>query len=141
MDDIRLVFTVDHVDWHIVAEVYRRAPLGNHEPEKLQRAFQQSDVCCFAYRGTDLIGAGRAISDGEFFATICDLVVLPEYQRQGVGKTIMKGMIEKLAVPKVILACVLGQEGFYRKLGFLRHKSVMALYPNVAWFKENGYLE
>ena len=53
----------------------------------------------------------------------------------------MEAMIEKLAVPKVILACVLGQEGFYRKLGFLKHKSVMALYPNVEWFREKGYLE
>ena len=78
MDDIRLVYTVDQVNWSVLAEIYRRAPLGNHEPKKLQHAFQNSDVCCFAYRGKELIGAGRAISDGEFFATICDLVVLPE---------------------------------------------------------------
>ncbi len=53
----------------------------------------------------------------------------------------MNAMLERLHADKVLLACMIGQEGFYRKLGFLKHKSVMALYPNTEWYKENGLLE
>lgn len=141
MDNITLVYSTDSVDWTELVEVYRRAPLGTHDPAKLRRAYEESDVCCFAYHGAQLVAAGRGISDGEYFALVCDIVVLPEFQRQGIGTRVMNAILERLTVDKVLLACVLGQEGFYRKLGVLKHQSVMALYPNVEWYKENGYLE
>ena len=136
-----LAYSTDSVNWTELAEVYRLAPLGRYDPAQLQRAYEQSQVCCFGYHGAQLIAAGRALSDGEYFAFICDIVVLPEFQRQGIGVRIMNAMSERLAAEKVLLACVIGQEGFYRKLGFLKHKSVMALYPNAEWYKENGLLE
>ena len=141
MDDITLEYSTDSVNWTELAEVYRLAPLGTYDPERLQRAYGESQVCCFVYHGTQLIAAGRALSDGEYFAFICDIVVLPEFQRQGIGTRIMNAMSERLAAEKVLLACVIGQEDFYRKQGFLRHKSVMALYPNTEWYKEHGLLE
>ena len=141
MDDITLVHSTDSVNWTELAEVYRLAPLGNYDPERLQCAYEASQVCCFAYHGSQLIAAGRALSDGEYFAFICDVVVLPEFQRQGIGTRIMNAISERSAAEKVLLACVIGQEDFYRKLGFLRHKSVMALYPNAKWYTENGLLE
>ena len=141
MDEVALQSDVEGVNWERLAEVYRRAPLGTRDAEKLQRSYTKSDVCGFAFLKGQLVGAGRAISDGESFATICELVVTPDSQRQGIGRAILRSMLEQLAVPKVILACVHGQEPFYRKLGFLKHKSVMALYDNSEWFVENGYLE
>ena len=141
IDDITLEYSTDSVNWTELAEVYRLAPLGTYDPERLQRAYEKSQVCCFVYRGIQLIAAGRALSDGEYFAFICDIVVLPEFQRQGIGTRIMNALSERSAAEKVLLACVIGQEGFYRKLGFLKHKSAMALYPSAEWYKENGLLE
>ena len=141
MDDITLAYSTDSVNWTELAEVYRLAPLGTYDPEQLQRAYEKSQVCCFVYRGTQLIGAGRALSDGDYFAFICDIVVLPEFQRQGIGTRIVNALSERSAAEKVLLACVIGQEDFYRKLGFLKHKSVMALYPNAEQYKEIGLLE
>ncbi len=141
MDDITFDYSTDSINWTELAEVYRLAPLGTYDPEQLQRAYEESQVCCFAYRSTQLIAAGRALSDGEYFAFICDIVVLPEFQRQGIGTRIMDAISARSAAEKVLLACVIGQEGFYRKLGFLKHKSVMALYPNAAQYKEIGLLE
>ena len=140
-DDITLDYSTDSVNWRELTEVYRLAPLGTYDPERLQRAYEKSPVCCFVYHGARLIAAGRALSDGEYFAFICDIVVLPEFQCQGIGTRIMNAMSERLTAEKVLLACVIGQENFYRKLGFLRHKSVMALYPNAEQYKEIGLLE
>lgn len=141
MDDITFEYSTDSVNWTKLAEVYRLAPLGPYNPERLQRAYKESQVCCFAYRNTQLIAAGRALSDGEYFAFICDIVVLPEFQRQGIGTRIVNALSERSAAGKVLLACMIGQEGFYRKLGFLKHKSVMALYPHAERYTEIGLLE
>ncbi len=129
------------VNWKDLAEVYTRAPLGKLDPGKLRHAYANSDVCCFAFSGEALVGGGRTISDDEAPATVCELVVAPEHQRQGVGRAILRSILRKLAVPKVILACVHGQQDFYRREGFLSHKSVMALYANTQWFVDNGNLE
>ena len=141
VDDITLVYSADSINWTALAEVYRLAPLGTYDPEHLQRAYEESQICCFVYHGTQLIAAGRALSDGEYFAFICDIVVLPEFQRQGIGTRIVNALSERSTAEKVLLACVIGQEDFYRKLGFLKHKSVMALYPNAEQYKEIGLLE
>ena len=140
-NDIVLRVNYEGVDWDVLAEIYRNAPLGSPDPSALKRSYSNSDICCFAYQADELIGAGRAISDGETFATVCDIVVAKTHQRHGVGRAILESILERLHVPKVILACVQGQEEFYRKVGFLRHRSVMALYENSEWFLENGYLE
>ncbi|MDE3000115.1 MAG: GNAT family N-acetyltransferase [Gemmatimonadota bacterium] len=132
---------VSGVNWKDLAEVYNRAPLGKLDPGKLRRAYSNSDVCCFAFSGEALVGSGRTISDDEAPATVCELVVAPEYQRKGVGSAILRSILRKLAVPRVILACVHGQQDFYRREGFLSHESVMALYANTQWFVDNGNLE
>lgn len=129
------------VNWKDLAEVYGRAPLGTLDPGKLRRAYAKSEVCCFAFNGESLVGGGRAISDDEASATVCELVVAPEFRRQGIGRAILSSILEKLAVPKVILACVHGQQDFYRREGFLSHKSVMALYANSQWFVDSGNVE
>ena len=141
MNEVAFQSDLRGVDWEVLAEVYRRAPLGAQDPEKLRRSYTNSEVCCFAFLREELVGAGRAISDGESFATVCELVVAPDFQRQGIGRAILRSMLKQLAVPKVLLACVQGQEEFYRKEGFLKHKSVMALYENDEWFVANGYFE
>ncbi|RKU05994.1 N-acetyltransferase [Candidatus Poribacteria bacterium] len=141
MDDITFEYSTDSVNWTELAEVYRLAPLGTYDWEQLQRAYEDSQVCCFVYHGTQLIAAGRALSDREYFAFICDIVVLPKFQHQGIGTRIVNALSERSAAEKVLLACVIGQEGFYRKLGFLKHKSVMALYPNAEQYKGIGLLE
>lgn len=129
------------VNWKDLAEVYTRAPLGKLDAGKLRRAYANSEVCCFAFSGEALVGGGRTISDDEAPATVCELVVAPEYQRMGVGSAILRSILRKLAVPRVILACVHGQQDFYRREGFLSHRSVMALYANTQWFVESANLE
>ena len=108
--------SIDSVNWTELAEVYRLGPLGPYDPEQLKRAYEKSNVCCFAYRGTQLVAAGRALSDGEDFAFVCDIVVSPEFQRQGVGTCIMNTVLERLNADKVFLTCVIGQEGLYLSL-------------------------
>lgn len=41
-----------------------------------------------------IIGMGRIVGDGGCFCQIVDICVLPEYQKRGVGKMIMRNLTE-----------------------------------------------
>jgi GNAT superfamily N-acetyltransferase len=42
-----------------------------------------------AWDNERLVGTVRVLTDGHFFATIPEILVLPEYQRQGIGRELM----------------------------------------------------
>ena len=70
------------------------------------------------------IGMARMIGDGMYFL-IADVVVRPEYQRQGIGSQIMDKMIAYVEAQtpaggrsSVTLLSVSGKEEFYMKKGF-----------------------
>ncbi len=118
-----------------------RAPLGPRAPDKLRHAFEKSFRVCFAFHGPRLIAAARMISDGEYYAGIYDVVVLPEYRQQGIGTKMMAPLLDGLSIGTIMLISVPGKEGFYRKLGFDKLETGMARYRNPERMKEAGYIE
>ena len=88
-----------------------------------------------------LIGMGRALCDGEYQAAVYDMVVLPEYQRKGIGKEIIERLCEQLPVENIILYAVPGREGFYKKCGFKMMRTAMAKLNQFMSDLSSGYLE
>lgn len=139
--NVTLERCTESVDWDALALVFERAPLGARDPEKLRRAFEKSHRVCFAYDGQALIGAGRVISDGEYYAAIYDVVVLPEYQGQNVGTRIMTALLEDLPPGPILLFAVPGKEAFYERFGFHRLKTGMARFANPDSARRRGFIE
>ena len=105
-------------------------------------AAMNSHTVCSAYADGRIIGFGRALSDGEYQSAIYDVVVLPEFQNRGVGRSIMEALLEQL--PKnapVLIYAAPGKQDFYRKFGFGNLKTGMGLFPNPAMSRAKGYLE
>lgn len=126
------------VDWQAAVDVIRRAPLGARDPGKLARAFQNSYAKVIVFDDQKLIGLARALCDGEYQAAIYDVVLLPEYQGKRVGQEMLRRLCEQLPVPNIILYATPGREGFYKKCGFKRMLTGMAvLQPSMA----PGFLE
>lgn len=74
-----------------------------------------------AYEGPKLIGAGRVLSDGVFQALICDLIVLPEYQGNGVGGMLLTKLLQRCEQHNILMVQLFaasGKEAFYNKFGF-----------------------
>jgi GNAT superfamily N-acetyltransferase len=126
---------LEGIDWPALANVFRRAGLGNPIPVDLQRAYNNSALYVFAYVNNQLIGAARVISDGVYHAELCDTVIVPEMQRQGIGRQMVELLLHDLRGIKVLLTASFGIEDFYRILGFRRHKTAMA-YNYGAWWYE-----
>jgi len=131
---------IANVDWQAAAEIFRLAPLGTRDPEKLARAFQHSFVVVCVYDDEKLIGLARALCDGEYQAAIYDVVLLPEYQEKGIGKTLMETLCAQLPVENIILYAVPGREAFYRKCGFQMMLTAMAILTPAMSDPQKGYV-
>jgi ribosomal protein S18 acetylase RimI-like enzyme len=130
------------VDWEELSALYRAAPLGDKPPEVLRQAFTNSMFRCFVYDGGRLVGAGRALADGIDCAYLCDIAVLPSHQGTGLGQQLVARLVELAqGHKKILLYAVPGKEAFYKRFGFLRMKTAMAIFANQAEQVERGYLD
>ena len=74
--------------------------------------------------GGKVIAMGRIVGDDAIYLHIQDVIVRPEYQRQGIGNLIMNELLDyiKQSAGKntnVGLMCSKGREDFYRSFGFV----------------------
>ena len=119
------------VDWRLVSETLKQVGMASHEPDVHRRAFAASHTTVFVYEESCLAGFGRAISDGQYQAAIYDVAVVPRFQGQGIGKTIVQTIMDRLKHCNLILYASPGKEGFYKNLGFGAMKTGMALFTSA----------
>ena len=94
---------------------------GLYTYDQLYTAICNSWYSVSIYHDKNLIGFGRIISDGIYQTLICDVMIHPDYQKQGIGKKLMKALLskcEKEGIKWVQLFCAKGKQEFYQKLGF-----------------------
>jgi len=124
--EVAYQFSCENISTRELEELFRATNLGGRVGEKIRRAFVNSWVVCFAWDGASLIGASRALTDGEYHAVIYDVAVHPDYQAQGIGRRLMEQLLERLSVWRVMLVADAEVQGFYRRLGFESYPDVMA---------------
>ena len=137
--DIR--FDCAGVDWQVVADTLQSVGMAHCEPDLHRRAFAASHTTVFVYHAGQLIGFGRAISDGVYQAAVYDVAIAPEFQGKGIGRTIMTHILSRLSHCNIILYASIGKEDFYRTLGLRKMKTGMALFRNAAAMTEKGFTE
>lgn len=129
------------VDWKVVSETLKRVGMAHYEPDAHRRAFEASHTTVFVYHADQLVGFGRAISDGVYQAAIYDCAVLPEFQGKTIGKTIMENILNRILHCNIILYASPGKEGFYKKHGFRKMKTGMAHFKKDKAMREHGFTE
>ena len=88
---------------------------GNYDAEKTQLALART-LNITAYDGEMLVGCLRILSDGYYFGTITELLVIPDYQRQGIGSKLLH--LAKRNTPTMLyIGAQPGLEPFYEKNG------------------------
>lgn len=93
-------------------------------PNNIVEAFKNSYYIT-AYHGKKLIGFARAISDSCYYTNIFDVIVRPEYEKQGVGKRMMLMLREKFKGTYFFLTYTEGRKEFYEKCGFEENDRAM----------------
>ena len=82
-------------------------------------------VLCARDENDKAIGVVRLLWDGGYVAFLSDVIVVPEYQGQGIGRTLVEAVIKRIKDDmkpgykvKLNLNSAKGKEPFYEKFGF-----------------------
>lgn len=100
--------------------------------EKFNIGFLNSTFVYSAWSGDELVGCVRVLSDLHFRSIIYDLTVLPEYQKNGIGKELIRRCREKCEESEWIVQTDKAK-GFYEKIGFHENNSFLLTIP-CKWF-------
>ena len=106
-----------------VLHLYQAVGWTNYtnQPQMLEQALSQSLVIYLALDGDAVVGLIRLVGDGFSSVFVQDLIVLPSYQRQGIGSSLMKEALEDYKDAYQVQLVTEETEknlGFYRSLGF-----------------------
>ena len=92
-----------------------------HQPEMLEQALSHSLAIYVVLDDDTVVGLIRLVGDGFSSVLVQDLIVLPSYQRQGIGRSLMKEALEDYKDAYQVQLVTEQTEknlGFYRFMGF-----------------------
>ena len=92
------------------------------DPDRLRTAIECSSFAVVALEEERVVGFARAMSDEAFAVYIADILVSPDRQRQGIGRTMTEAILEHYPIDRFhhqVLVAERGAEGFYRRLGMV----------------------
>ena len=80
-----------------IINLYESVGWANYveHPQRLREGYKNSLCVLAAYKDTELVGILRAVGDNATILFIQDIVVLPKYQRMGIGTKLIKSVMEK----------------------------------------------
>lgn len=130
--DISLRETKD-IDYDKVTDAFYSVRLLKY-PEKrnlykkaIEKAFRSSQYVVSAWDGERMVGFTRVLTDGSLFATIWNLIVIPNYQIKGIGKILVQKCLDRYPKLHFYTIADQGVYRFYEKLGFKLHSHGMYL--------------
>jgi GNAT superfamily N-acetyltransferase len=121
-------------DVEAIRALYAASPLRRpiHDPERIRRMFEGSNVVISAYAGERLVGLLRGWTDFVFDGYLCDLAIHPEFQKAGVGRRLLD-LVQGLGegVQWILLASPLARD-YYAHVGWERVENGWKL-PRNGW--------
>lgn len=122
------------IDLDAFIGVYHRSTLGERRPVHdraiMAAMLEHADILISAWDGERLVGLARTLTDYDYVAYLADLAVDAAYQKQGLGRELIKRtqdalkptcFITLLAAPKA--------NDYYPKLGFVHNPRAWMLGP------------
>ena len=87
--------------------------------DRMRRALDHSAIVVYALRGDELIGFARVLSDTAWIAYLSQLAVTPSFQKQGIGRELIRQVRSHLGDEVALLVhSADSATGFYESLGF-----------------------
>ena len=113
----------DVVKLEDVLHLYQAVGWTNYtnQPQMLEQALPHSLAVYLAFDGEKIVGLIRLVGDGFSSVFVQDLIVLPSYQRQGIGSALMKEALEDYKDAYQVQLVTEQTERtleFYRSMGF-----------------------
>ena len=108
-------------------DVLRRSTLAERrpvdEPETIRGMLEHADLIVTARIDGLLVGISRAITDYHFCTYLSDLAVDVAYQRQGIGKELIRRTYEAAGGVFLLLLAAPKARAYYPHIGMIAHDS------------------
>ena len=97
----------------------------NRTIKDLKKCLANSDVIVSLWLGDEIVGFGRALTDGIYRGVLWDIVIDQNYQGKGFGKLIVKSLLstKKMKNTKKLYLMTTNKKLFYSQLDFKEVKS------------------
>ena len=121
--------TNEKVTAEAVIEVFKSSGINRpvDDVKRMQTMLDNSNLVVTAWKGIELIGISRSVTDYSYCCYLSDLAVKKEYQKFGIGKTLIDITQQAIGEQTMLL--------------LLSTTSAMEYYPKVGFEKvENGYI-
>ena len=128
-DGLEMEYKVDDrgLDAAVFLPFVNRIWPGEYNRERTQAALAKT-MNITAYDGERLVGCLRILSDGCYFGTITELLVLPTYQKQGIGSRLLQ-LARENTPTMLYFGAQPGLEAFYEKNGCQRSLQSYVIEP------------
>jgi len=123
-----------------IIELYDNAglPRPTNDKARIQKMFDNSNLIITAWDKDLLVGVSRSITDWVWSCYLADLAVRTEYQKEGIGKNLIKLTKEKVGEQSmVLLLSVPTALEYYPKVGFVKQESSFIM-NRAEWKNING---
>jgi predicted N-acetyltransferase YhbS len=105
----------------VVAAVLRNSGIRRpvDDVDRIRQMVEQANLTVTAWDGEQLVGIARALTDFSYCCYLSDLAVDKAYQRQGIGKELVRRVREAIGEESMLLLLAAPEAmEYYPKLGF-----------------------
>lgn len=132
-EPIEITYRVGNdLDPQDVLAVYVESGLGERRPigdrERFSAMVQNANLVVTAWAGPELVGIARSITDWVYVTYLADLAVKKSFQRQGIGKQLIRRTREACDEKTMLLLLAApAAERYYPHIGFEHHSQAWLL--------------
>ena len=104
-----------------------------HDADTIGKMLQHADLILTARADGVLVGVSRAITDFSFCTYLSDLAVDQQFQRQGIGKELIRRTHEAAGLNTTLLLVAAPKaQTYYPHIGMLKHDSCWIIRPRIS---------
>jgi ribosomal protein S18 acetylase RimI-like enzyme len=104
-----------------LADVFRRSGIRRpvDDPVRISKMIERADLIITARDGKKLVGVARSLTDFCYACYLSDLAVDREYQRQGIGRELVRFTRQAIGEQTMLLLIAAPEaKDYYPKIGF-----------------------
>jgi GNAT superfamily N-acetyltransferase len=99
------------------------------EPARIAAMLAHANLLVTAWDGPLLVGAARCFTDYAYVTYCSDLCVRESHQKRGIGKELLKRVVE-IAPCRIVLLAAPQAVDYYPRIGFTQHNSAWTVLPD-----------
>ena len=126
--------TGNQLDIDAMIELYVDSTLGERRPiddrQRMADMLAGANLVITAWDGPQLVGIARSITDFAYATYLSDLAVRRAYQKQGIGKELMRRTQQAAPRATMILLSAPAARTYYPHAGLKQHPSAWVLAPD-----------